>query len=77
MDDCKPCPAGYACLTAGLSHYNDQVGASTCPAGSYCLSGTNTDTAAQQQDDAPIECPAGYQCPAGTAVRQVCLEGTY
>eukprot|EP00704_Kipferlia_bialata_P000894 g894.t1 len=73
------CDAGYYC-EAGVSvqsmcpagKYQSETGQSdcdTCPAGYYCVEGTED----------PVICPAGSYCPAGTesATENQCPAGTF
>ena len=76
MENCLPCPAGWACLTPGMGLYN--FNHTRCAAGHYCPSGTsyptqyacpagkftNVDDTIRSADCTP--CPARKACHAGT-----------
>ncbi|KAJ7413425.1 hypothetical protein BTVI_43603 [Pitangus sulphuratus] len=70
--DCKPCPGGTFCASAGPGAHTPEL----CPAGHFCLPGTNLSTqhpcpkgtfgprtgATRESDCEP--CPAGMYCSA-------------
>ena len=76
MENCLPCPAGWACLTPGMGLYN--FNHTRCAAGHYCPSGTSyptqfacpagkftdVDDTIRSADCTP--CPARKACHAGT-----------
>ena len=70
--DCKPCPGGKYCATAGLS-----APTGLCDAGFYC-----TKNAVVRNPPSVVigfygPCPAGSYCLAGSAVRTLCPPGTF
>ena len=67
----RPCTAGYACPTAGLS----AVGPA-CTAGYFCtLSATSVTPSGVAQGGGP--CTPGYYCPSGSVAMVPCPKGTY
>ncbi len=60
QSECISCSAGQVCTGTGLSTPSD-----TCPAGKYCENATSQ-----------VDCPVGYQCPAGTHLPILCQPGT-
>ena len=67
----RPCTAGYACPTAGMS----AVGPA-CTAGYFCtLSATTVTPSGGAQGGGP--CTPGYYCPTGSVAMVPCPQGTY
>nr|XP_006821768.1 PREDICTED: multiple epidermal growth factor-like domains protein 10-like [Saccoglossus kowalevskii] len=72
-DDCTECSGGSYCDIPGLDHV-----AGDCDPGYYCTHGVNI--SAPDNNDYTGEgglCPAGYECPQGSAQPQACEPGTY
>lgn len=98
------CPLGYYCpqstavpLVCPLGTYGGQPGlrntteCSSCPAGKYCVDGTQTGNCSagyycrgSSYTPTPVNmwsvvgdvCPPGFYCPAGTTVPIMCPDGT-
>ena len=68
----NPCPAGTYGNAPGLKYSSGANGCQPCPAGKYCLEGTDTNTKDLN------ECPKGHYCPLGTkyAIEFPCPAGT-
>ncbi|KAM8904697.1 uncharacterized protein AB9W97_008232 isoform 6-T6 [Spinachia spinachia] len=69
--DCLPCPAGYFCLTPGMS-----VASGQCDAGYYCLSGAWSPTP-NDEGTTGDRCPEGHYCPQGSSAPRPCPIGHY
>jgi len=76
------CPVGYYCpegsgrplvCTPGMMCTATELGEpdALCPAGKYCIPGTDNASVL------PKDCPAGYYCPAGSDRPWPCPAGTY
>jgi len=69
-EDCRTCPAGFACDEPAL-----QRAGPPCQAGYYCPKGSEDVFGLTEEGD--HECPAGHYCLEGSRTPTACLAGTF
>ncbi|KFH05729.1 GCC2 and GCC3 domain-containing protein [Toxoplasma gondii VAND] len=69
--ECKICPPGKFCSTAGLHEPSGD-----CEGGFFCKAGAKTARPATEAEGGGI-CPVGWVCPQGSAAPQGCPPGQY
>ena len=75
-----PCPAGYACASAGTIEPILCPAGHVCPAGTAvplpCLSGTFSDVSGVTSQASCEPCPPGHACPPGATAPAACTPGS-